>query len=68
MRSGERLIQSRFLKVRFRDSSIEVPIELKSALRLFKRKEEEDPLEPVTLDSSRARRSWAKRKARALQV
>ena len=68
MRKGDRLVKSRFLKIRFRDATIEVPAEMKSVLKLFKRREEVDPLEPVKLDSTRARRSWAKRKARALKV
>mmetsp|Transcript_31408 Transcript_31408/g.98457 ORF Transcript_31408/g.98457 Transcript_31408/m.98457 type:complete len:576 (-) Transcript_31408:63-1790(-) len=67
MRRGERIVKQKYLKVAFRDRVLEVPTYLRQLIKLFKRREEVDEYEPVKLDTTRSRRSWVKRKARALK-
>ena len=59
----EKAVLQKYLKVKFRDKTIEVTPDMRGVLKLFKRKEEVDA--PLKLDSTRARASWQKRKAKA---
>jgi len=57
--------REQYLKVAFRDRTLEMPASQRSLLKLFRRQEELDELSPVKLDSTRAVRSWERRKTRA---
>ena len=59
-------IPMKVLKVHFRDGDLEVPVEMKADLKLFKRRDEDgDSLDTVRLDSMRSSRTWERRKERA---
>ena len=56
---------AKFLRIKFRDGDLELRIEDRNDVKLFKRKAEEEMESiPVTLDSMRSRKSWERRKAK----
>jgi len=55
----------KYLKVQFRDTVLEMLPEQRGLLKLFKRREQHDALTPIRLDSTRSRKSWERRKAKA---
>ena len=58
-------VPEKALKVRFKDGVLDVPLDCRGEIKLFKRQEEVGEFDTVKLDGMRSRKTWENRKARA---
>ena len=61
----EKAVMSKYLKVKFRDRTLEVMLDQRSLLKLYRRKEDVQEEKPPRLDSTRSRANWKSRKTKA---